>query len=310
MTCLSEGNPILLLTNEANVYKILPNLPYVTNEYYIMKTFSPKIVISDLDGTLLASHNRISKENIASLEKLGALDVKRVIATGRSYFSAMKVLPLDFPIDYLIFSSGAGIVDWKGKVLLRSYSMEKEQITESLKLIRRNRFDFMVHDQVPENHRFFYKKYSSHNPDFDRRVETYRPFCSAFSQKNVPNKASQFVVIMQSEEFDVCGYFRANISDSSVIRTTSPLDHKSIWIEIFPGSVSKSQAAAYVCQINDISKEDSVAIGNDTNDLDLLHWAGRAYAVNNAHSELSSHFPSMPSNDDHGFSHLIDKYFD
>ncbi|MCF8267185.1 MAG: Cof-type HAD-IIB family hydrolase [Ignavibacteriales bacterium] len=275
-----------------------------------MKTFSPKIVISDLDGTLLASHNKLSTENKASLEKLGRLDIKRVVATGRSYFSAMKVLPPDFPIDYLIFSSGAGIIDWKEKTLLRSYVMQKDQITESLKLIRRNRFDFMVHDPVPENHRFFYKKYSGHNPDFDRRVEAYRPFCSAFSQKNVPDKASQFVVIMPAEEFDVCSYFRANISDSSVIKTTSPLDNKSLWIEIFPGSVSKSQAAGYVCQINDLTKNDAVAIGNDTNDLDLLHWAGRAYAVNNAHSALAAHFPSMPSNDDHGFSHLIEKYFD
>ena len=66
------------------------------------------MVITDLDGTLLNSGRIVSPENRRALERLGELGVVRVIATGRSLFSFNKVIERDFPVDYLLFSSGGG----------------------------------------------------------------------------------------------------------------------------------------------------------------------------------------------------------
>ena len=76
-----------------------------------------KIVVTDLDGTLLPSQGCISKKNYNTLVSLRDKEIIRVIATGRTLYSAMAVLPEDFPIDYLIFSSGAGIIQWNTKEL-------------------------------------------------------------------------------------------------------------------------------------------------------------------------------------------------
>ena len=76
------------------------------------------------------------------------------------------------------------------------------------------------------------------------------------------------------------------LPDLTVIRTTSPLDHRSTWIEVFPREVSKSQAAAWLAARHGIRRGDVCAVGNDYNDRDLLEWAGSSYVVANAAPEL------------------------
>ena len=41
-----------------------------------------------------------------------------------------------------------------------------------------------------------------------------------------------------------------------------------------------------------------LAVGNDFNDLDLLHWAGKGYAVANSPDPIRALFPLVPSNDE------------
>ena len=63
-----------------------------------------KMIVTDLDGTLLNSEGQVSNRNYETLNKLKDLGHLRVIATGRSLFSTKKILTLDFPFDHLISS--------------------------------------------------------------------------------------------------------------------------------------------------------------------------------------------------------------
>ena len=48
-----------------------------------------------------------------------------------------------------------------------------------------------------------------------------------------------------------------------------------------------------------------VAVGNDTNDRDLLEWAQHAYVVANAAASLKRRYTVVASNDDQGFAQAI-----
>ncbi len=77
----------------------------------------PNIIITDFDGTLLNDDKQISSADLAALDTLRHHRVKVAIATGRSMASfgkAMSQMSLDrkvssLPIDYVIFSTGAGV---------------------------------------------------------------------------------------------------------------------------------------------------------------------------------------------------------
>ena len=56
-------------------------------------------VFTDLDGTLLNSSQRLSDINRQTLTSLGRAGICRVVATGRSLYSARRVLDDAFPID-------------------------------------------------------------------------------------------------------------------------------------------------------------------------------------------------------------------
>jgi hydroxymethylpyrimidine pyrophosphatase-like HAD family hydrolase len=92
-----------------------------------------------------------------------------------------------------------------------------------------------------------------------------------------------------------------------VIRSTSPLDGKSIWIEIFPKTVSKGLAAAWLCQRLGCDPANVIGIGNDYNDIDLLNWTQHSFVVENAPYELKQKFQITESNVNSGFTKVVQK---
>jgi hydroxymethylpyrimidine pyrophosphatase-like HAD family hydrolase len=81
----------------------------------------------------------------------------------------------------------------------------------------------------------------------------------------------------------------------SLIRATSPLDGHSIWIEAFAPDVSKSRAAAWIAHVRGMAQANTLAIGNDYNDWDLLRWVGRAAVVHDAPAAMRCEFASVTS---------------
>ncbi|MBT7993868.1 MAG: HAD family phosphatase, partial [Bacteroidetes bacterium] len=85
------------------------------------------IVATDLDGTLFNSSNKISKTDLQTLNYLKDNDFVRVIATGRSMYSLNKATSANLPIDYVVFSSGAGVYDWKQKKVIYSTNLSPDE---------------------------------------------------------------------------------------------------------------------------------------------------------------------------------------
>jgi hydroxymethylpyrimidine pyrophosphatase-like HAD family hydrolase len=100
---------------------------------------------------------------------------------------------------------------------------------------------------------------------------------------------------------------KKDLSDFSVIHATSPLDHKSSWIEIFHKGVSKSNAASWLVKKLGLSRQNVISIGNDFNDQDLLAWSGKGFVVDNAPARLRKIFKTVPSNNLCGVSEAAQK---
>jgi Cof subfamily protein (haloacid dehalogenase superfamily) len=263
------------------------------------------MIVTDLDGTLLQPDQTLSSRDYRTLVELGEQGICRVIATGRSLFSARLVLDDSLPLDYFIFSSGAGILDWKTGTILKSSVLPAETACRTAQLLIEAGFDFMVQDPIPDNHRFFHSGSGKENPDFEHRKQLYGEYARPldFDPEEL-GEACQFVVIVQN---DSTAYNRIEkmFPDLKVIRATSPLDGRSIWVEIFPADVSKGNAAQWICEREGIDPAATLGIGNDYNDLDLLQWAGQAVVMANAPEDLKEKFETVRSNRDSGFSMAV-----
>jgi Cof subfamily protein (haloacid dehalogenase superfamily) len=261
-----------------------------------------KMVVTDLDGTLLNNDQQVSEEDYNTLVALGNQNVIRVIATGRSPFSFERVIPADFPIDYLVFSSGAGIMDYRTKEILYSKNLPEKVVHSIADQLRSLGVAFKVLAPVPENHNYVYYQNGELHPDFVRRMENYRGFEKPISF-DPPNfgEACQFLIILPS---DPEGFFKLKglFSGVKVIRATSPMDHESIWMEIYHSDVSKGNAGEFLCHRHHINKDRVMGIGNDYNDTDMLGFVGQPFVVANAPEELKELYRHSLSNNESGFT--------
>jgi len=264
-----------------------------------------KMVVTDFDGTLLNSDQQVSSEDFNTLVYLGKQEVIRVIATGRSPFSFQRMMPADFPIDYLIFSSGAGIMDYHTKEILYSLNLPEKLVHRIAIRLRDLGVTFKVLAAVPENHHYVYYQNGELHPDFVRRMETYRGYEKPISF-DPPNfgEACQFLIILPP---DPARYeeLKSLCDGVKVIRATSPIDHQSIWMEIYHQDVSKGNAVEYLCNMHQIRHVEVVGIGNDYNDTDLLDFVGQPFVVANAPEELKAIYKQVASNDESGFSGAV-----
>jgi Cof subfamily protein (haloacid dehalogenase superfamily) len=266
---------------------------------------SVRIIVTDLDGTLLPSQGVISQQNIATLESLAKQKVLRVIATGRTLYSALSVLPAQFPIDYLIFSSGAGIMKWENKEIIFSQKLEAKEVSQIAEILMDHQIDFMIQNPIPLNHQFQYFRSGKKNPDFSRRLSLYKEFATPIGNlADTQKDACQFLVILPNN-LELYNELRRKFTDIKIIRATSPLDHESIWMEIFPENISKGHSCDWLCKKLNIPIGQTMGIGNDYNDIDLLEWSHHSYVVANAPGELRNRFRECPSDLEDGFTKAV-----
>ena len=260
------------------------------------------LFIMDLDGTVLRSDRTFAETDLRALRRLGDLNIVRVIATGRSLASFNTVVIPDLPVDYIIFSTGAGVQRCKDTEIIRKVHLEPNDVKRACGILKGFQLDFMVHRTIPNNHMFAYWQTNENNTDFERRIELYRQFAIPLEKSAVDSApATQLLAIVPPRQARAAlEDVRNAMTDYNVIQTTSPLDGKATWIEIFPSTVSKSQTAAWLADSLGVAGQSIASVGNDYNDLDLLEWSSVSYVVKNAPADIRSRFASVASNNDGG----------
>jgi Cof subfamily protein (haloacid dehalogenase superfamily) len=268
------------------------------------------LFVCDFDGTLLRSDRSFSPADLEALKQLDQLGIVRVIATGRSIYSLNTVSISELPVDFIIFSSGAGITQHPGGDIIRKVSLEAHEVSRAIAILQAEDLDFMVHRPIPDNHVFGYYESTPANTDFKRRIDLYSQF--AFPLDEVSDgfgTATQLLAILPpASSLQVLETIRKKLPGFNIIQTTSPLDGQSIWIEIFPATVSKGLTAAWLTAKFDLDSDQTLSIGNDYNDLDLLEWTASSFVVENAPDDLKDRFPVVASHNESGVAEGIERW--
>lgn len=266
-----------------------------------------KAIIIDLDGTTLPrGWNSISKENKEALEEAGRQGITRILATGRSVFSFQNALPEGLPIDYMVFSSGAGIMHWNDKRLIGTRELSSEATIEIASMLWKYNINFTIQQPIPDNHHFYYRNTSPLHEDFRRRIENYPGLGTPIqSIQDIRGEATQFLVILDASQIQLHGEIQEKLSGYSVIRSTSPIDNQAIWTEIFAPNVNKGTSCQILLDQLGIRYAECAGLGNDYNDIDFLERCGYPYIVANAPEPLRAKFNNVTNDTDNGLAEFI-----
>lgn len=300
-------------TNEQKIgINILSVSLFLNTIYFLILSLSKismkniKLVATDLDGTFLKDDRTISKKNLAALSSLGEKGVVRVVATGRNLHKVKEVIKEDIPFDYIVFSSGAGVFDWKHKKHIFNHNIENESVQKLIAWFVAQKINFHAFFPVPDNHKHWYFRGDKSCDEFERYFQFNNTFaydlkCNGIIKTNL----CQFLVIIP-EDGDKFEKLKNKIellcSEIRVVRTSSPITKGYIWVEVFHKSVSKGNGVKHICDLLGIKYAETIGIGNDYNDFDLLDFTAHSFITENAPIEIAGKYQKAPSNENDAFA--------
>ena len=273
------------------------------------------IFVTDLDGTLLTDDRCFSARDFATLGMLRRHGICVAIATGRSRYSFDQLMAnsglvggeAPLPVDYVIFSTGAGVMRFPDGEILRSRMLSPDDVGTIVGRLAPFGVDFMIHEPIPGTRHFHYHAPAGGGKDFQARLALYRDFARPFDGATMARiehvgGATEVLCIVAEDQEQMALEIGAALPGYSVIRATSPLDHRSVWVEIFANAVTKSTAAQWLADSLGLAAEKACAVGNDYNDEDLLSWAGRSFVTGNGPGAMKARYSAISSNNDGGVS--------
>lgn len=259
------------------------------------------LYVSDLDGTLLNTHDEISAYGLAILNELILEGMKFTYATARSLSSASKVtkgLSLHIPV---IIYNGAFIVEADtGKILYSTgFSNEEQQfmarLLEDLGLFplvytyRDGREKVLWH---PAHENDGIRRYLSLRKG-DKRMEPVEEKESIY-QGNM----FYFTCIGEKEEL-WAAYEQLEEDRRFRVTLQQELYRPEYWLEIMPAKASKAAAIRELRKLWNCRK--IISFGDAVNDIPMFQISDEAYAVENAVAELKKHATGIiPSNQEDG----------
>lgn len=258
-----------------------------------------KMIVTDLDGTLLNKTRKPSeqtKQYLINLKKEGYIIV---IATGRIYTSILDATDGALFADYLISDTGACIYKRTGEPIFQNL-ISKECVENIFNYYNSNcRFI----DICDKNMIYKYSKTESENSSFVKTVTEKEELL----KKDL--EISHISIAMNTNE-QVLDLYPKLVKDFSgleiLIMQDSFKDNK--WIEMTAKGCSKYNAIKNLANFLGISNDEIIAFGDGRNDIDMIQNCGFGVALANALPEVKEVAQDVTPLDNHhdGVIHYLE----
>lgn len=282
-----------------------------------------KLIAIDLDGTLLNSNHQISNKDICTIKKAQSFGITVVISTGRTFDSAKSILENhNIIVPYIITCNGSIINDFSGNILY-SFPVDKSSLEKVVSFLHFNNYYFSL---ASSDSRLF-PKYDKNilmsdfyeakinNPDL--KEEDLDNLINLFYDgKTFDGKVFNNIQDMISTEEDIYGICAVSFSNEKLengIKAFKDIKNLSIFksaynnFELINENSSKGQAVKILCNHLGIDLKDTMAIGDNQNDLSMFEIVQFSVAMENAYDSIKEKCSFVTlNNNSSGVGHAIE----
>ncbi len=260
---------------------------------------APRLVATDLDGTVVRSDGTISARTTAAIARLEELGVPFVMVTGRPPRWMAPVAEATGHRGLAVCANGALLYDLHTERVVRSHLLDADAAAQVVTALR---------EQVP-GVSFAAEDADAvfgHEPSYQVRWKTDGMKVGPVEQLYARGVAKLLVRHEGMTGDELLAAARAALG--GLAETT----HSSAdgLLEISAAGISKASGLAAYAEERGVDAAQVVAFGDMPNDLPMLAWAGHAVAVANAHPDvLAAADEVTASNDDDGVAQVLDRWF-
>lgn len=269
-----------------------------------------KLIVSDMDGTLLNSSKNLTEQTIKAVKYARNNGVEFTIATGRMYSSAAifaRQLDINVPI---IVCNGALIKNHKTKEILYEEPINEIKSKEICEVLDNLGLYYHMYTQD----KFFTKelKYTSLNYSNNNKIapkEDYIDIEIVEDFLNVCNEKHRILKFVAIE--DECP--DKLLQAKKMLEQQEGLEFSKSWnnnLEIMSKGISKGNALSMLIENCGYKMSEVLALGDQRNDISMIERAGVGIAMNNADDYVKSRADKITlSNDEEGVAIAIMNLF-
>ena len=237
-----------------------------------------KIIACDLDETLISLDRTISKENIDAIQRAVEAGVRFVPATGRGYHclgETLKELGLYQKKDeYVISYNGGAITENKDERILHFQGITFDEAQALYK--RGLQYEHIcIHIYTPDMVwvRNFYPEEVEYLASRQQCTEIYSDDIEFLRGKEIVK------AIYMNTDFDYLKRIQSEITDLTQNMDVSFSSNR--YMEFNRKGVSKGAALKRLAEMLNVDIHDTIAIGDNYNDLSMIQTAGLGIGVAN-----------------------------
>ena len=267
---------------------------------------SIKLAGFDLDGTMLSHNGGVTPYTYDVLLKAKQKRVHLVPVTGRAMCETKSVLP-QLPVRYLVAVNGTVIYDLESNEIIYKVLPNQEKLLEKLKIALTLDAYIEVYCGEIYTSNYYYDNMEKlgMRPHLLEIIKGTRTV--------VPDLYSEIEKRKQAEKINI--WFRDDEHKSKyqhLFKDEEYFSHTSAFpgaLEVGVKNMDKGMGISMIADILGVSKKETMAIGDASNDIPMLKWAGLGVAMGNATEEIKKIADVVAlSNDDDGAAKVIEKY--
>jgi Cof subfamily protein (haloacid dehalogenase superfamily) len=280
---------------------------------------SPRLIAIDVDGTLLPTGSQtISERNARALLAAQQEGITVAIATGRRPAYTVPLLTglglrADTP---LIASNGAVLSTLGGGVINRCHMPSRVARglcgvlrpfgTVVFTFDRPGRGELVLEDFDRAHGRIAMWVETNRNA-----IEIVKPLELALVDGDDPIQGMAAGTIFEMKDAEKALKASEWAAECEAVRTEYPARDISI-LDLLPPGVSKGSALERLAARLGVDRRETMAIGDNWNDVGMLEWAGQGMVMANATQELHAlaetrGWQQAPSNDEDGVAVVIER---
>jgi hypothetical protein len=262
-----------------------------------------KAIFIDIDGTLRDSNKKLSLRTINTIKKVTETGVLVILCSGRPRKYTEQVSRDCFASKYIINSSGGSIYDYEENKIIYVNKMDKEALIELYEIANLEdvRYIMNVDDARVVN--------KVKHPDQEKKLEEdIRDFVynndvvqCTIADSNFDKIKNLIPKIEKVQNVEIKNRHKSLIDIKFK-------DNNTVFCDIANINSNKGNAVKKLLEILGIHKDETIAIGDDNNDLSMFEQVGYKVAVSNAIDSVKEKADEITlSNDEDGVAVFLDK---
>ena len=268
-----------------------------------------KLIVSDIDGTLVSNSNVISPQTVQLVKKLRTKNVLFSMASQRVHSSIVPLAKeLDIDIPYISLN-GTLIQDTEGKVILNKSIIDKKYVERALRLAERH----YVKIALCYNDEIVYTEDNSVVRDFMTRLGTTYTLVKSYD--NYSDNVLE--IIMSGNDRKIMKHIQSKMRPPfgmflKVKYYRSQTFQGVFNVEVIRKGISKKTGLRMLTKYLNIKKDEVMVFGDWYNDRDLFQFGGTNIALENAVDELKemADYVTNKSNDEDGVAEILKMLYD